>query len=51
MDAPTKTTPVAARKKPVDAVSGTSESRIPGLSTLPKKLPPRRFFGLLAGKS
>jgi hypothetical protein len=50
MDAPTKTTPVAA-PKPVNAISGTSESRVPGLSTLPKKRPPRRFFGLVAGKS
>ena len=40
----------AARKPPGEKLSGTSESRIPGLSTLPKKRPRRRFFGLLAGK-
>ena len=31
-------------------VSGASESRISGLSTLPEKRPSRRFFGLLPGR-
>ncbi|HEU5211497.1 MAG TPA: hypothetical protein VFU10_01885 [Gaiellaceae bacterium] len=38
--------------KPVDAekVTGASESRIAGLTTLPGKRPSRRFFGLLPGR-
>lgn len=31
-------------------VSGASESRIPGLSTLPKQRPKRKFLGFLARK-
>jgi hypothetical protein len=51
MDAPTTTRVDAAPDQPVEPVSGTSESRITGLSRLPEKRPPRRFFGLLPGKS
>jgi len=38
--------------KPVEAekVTGVSESRIAGLTTLPDKRPSRRFFGLLPGR-
>ena len=50
MDTPTvrrsDSTQDSSRKK----VTGTSESRITGLSTLPEKRPTRRLFGLLRGK-
>jgi hypothetical protein len=33
-----------------EKVTGASESRIAGLTTLPDKRPSRRFFGLLPGR-
>lgn len=41
-----------SRDEPVEAekVTGASESRTPGLTTLPDKRPSRRFFGLLPGR-
>jgi hypothetical protein len=33
-----------------EKVTGASQSRIAGLTTLPEKRPPRRFFGLLPGR-
>ncbi len=35
---------------PPEKVTGASDSRIAGLTTLPDKRPSRRFFGLLPGR-
>jgi hypothetical protein len=50
MDAQRRENEDTTATQPPEKLSGTSESRIPGLSTLPKKRPRRRFLGLFAGK-
>ncbi|MFN2472191.1 MAG: hypothetical protein ABR583_14630 [Gaiellaceae bacterium] len=50
MDAPTTHRREAAQDKPTETMSGTSASRVPGLSRLPDLRPRRRLFGLIRGR-
>jgi hypothetical protein len=50
MDAPTTPSAGVTHDKPVEKISGTSETRIPGLSRLPEKRPARRGLRLLRGR-
>jgi hypothetical protein len=51
MDAPTTSRAEGTHGNPVEPPSGTSPSRIPGLSTLPAKRPARRRLGFLRGRT